>query len=137
MSRPRSESGPVLNWSSPDQNWDLGRPKSKLGSGLDQFRIGPDSDLGLDIYIKNLGLNFNPVLPECMIHGVNPLVNGPSWILDNVSLSSYIHKNILVQLLLIKIRLNVIYYLIMLHHRKPFIVYRVLALNFKVFPQNY
>ena len=41
MSRPRSESGPVLNWSSPDQNWDLVRPKSELGSGLDQFRTGP------------------------------------------------------------------------------------------------
>ena len=26
MSRPRSESGPILNWSSPDPNFDLGRP---------------------------------------------------------------------------------------------------------------
>ena len=39
MSRPRSESGPVLNWSSPDDNSDLGRPRS-------------DSDLGLDIRLE-------------------------------------------------------------------------------------
>ena len=35
------------------QNWYLGRPKSELGFGLDQFRIGQDSDLGLDICINN------------------------------------------------------------------------------------
>ena len=40
MSRPRSESGPVLNWSSPDQNSDLGRPRSEFSSRLDQFRTG-------------------------------------------------------------------------------------------------
>ena len=40
MSRPKSESGPVLNWSSPDQNSDLGRPRSEFSSGLDQFRTG-------------------------------------------------------------------------------------------------
>ena len=39
-----------------------------------------------DVYIKNHGLNFNPVKTECMIYGVNPFVNGSSWILDNVSL---------------------------------------------------
>ena len=48
----------ILIWAGPNQNWDLGRPSSKLvqprselGSGLDQFRIGIDSDLGLDIYM--------------------------------------------------------------------------------------
>ena len=41
MSRPKSESGPVLNWSSPDQNSDYGRPRSEFSSGLDQFRTGP------------------------------------------------------------------------------------------------
>ena len=41
MSRSKSESGPVLNWSSPDQNSDLGRPRSEFPSGLDQFRTGP------------------------------------------------------------------------------------------------
>ena len=40
MSRPRSESSPVLNWSSPDQNSDLGGPRSEFSSGLDQFRTG-------------------------------------------------------------------------------------------------
>ena len=30
MSRPRSESGPVLNWSSPNQNSELVQPKSKF-----------------------------------------------------------------------------------------------------------
>ena len=29
----------------------LVQPKSELGSGLDQFRTGPDSDLGLDTCI--------------------------------------------------------------------------------------
>ena len=38
MSRPRSESGPILNWSSPGLNSDLGRPKSELRPGLHQFR---------------------------------------------------------------------------------------------------
>ena len=32
MSRPRSESGPVLNWTSPDQNSDLGWPRSEFSS---------------------------------------------------------------------------------------------------------
>ena len=41
MSRPRSESGPVLHWSSPGQNSDLGWPRSEFWSGLDQFRTGP------------------------------------------------------------------------------------------------
>ena len=41
MSRPRSESGPVQNWSSPDQNFDLGRPKSEFSSKLVQFETGP------------------------------------------------------------------------------------------------
>ena len=40
MSRPKSESGPVLNWSSPDQNSDLGRPRLEFSSGLNQFRTG-------------------------------------------------------------------------------------------------
>ena len=40
-----------------------------------------------DVYIKNHGLNFNPVKTECMIYGANPFVNGPSWILDNTSLN--------------------------------------------------
>ena len=39
-----------------------------------------------DVYIKNHGLNFNPVKTDCMIDGVNPFVNYPSWILDYVSL---------------------------------------------------
>ena len=30
MSRPRSESGPILNWSRPEPNSDLGRPKSQF-----------------------------------------------------------------------------------------------------------
>ena len=30
MSRPRSESGPIRNWSSPDPNSDLGWPKSQF-----------------------------------------------------------------------------------------------------------
>ena len=41
MSRPKSESGPVLNWSSPDQNSDFGWPRSEFSSELDQFRTGP------------------------------------------------------------------------------------------------
>ena len=51
---PRSEYGPVINWSNPDQNWDLGQPKSELESRLDQFRIGPDFDLGLNLYLRIL-----------------------------------------------------------------------------------
>ena len=51
----------ILIWAGPNQIWDLGRPssklvqpKSELGSGLDQFRTGSDSDLGLDkqIYVS-------------------------------------------------------------------------------------
>ena len=34
-----------------NQNCDLGWPKSELGSGLDQFKIGWDSELGHDIFI--------------------------------------------------------------------------------------
>ena len=56
MSRPRSEFGPVLNWSSRDENSDLGRPRSEFSSLLDQFRIGPDSDLDLDICLETLFL---------------------------------------------------------------------------------
>ena len=63
MSRPRSESGPILNWFSPDANSDLGsqNPDSDLGWTI-RTRLGPNqtfdlgwpkskSDLGLDIYV--------------------------------------------------------------------------------------
>ena len=44
MSRPRSESGPILNWSSPDPNSDLGWTNLELGPNFDlgqtDFELG-------------------------------------------------------------------------------------------------
>ena len=59
----------ILIWAGPNQIWDLGRPSSKfvhprseLGSGLDQFRTGSDSDLGFDKQLEKANFNSNQIL---------------------------------------------------------------------------
>ena len=40
MSRPRLESDPILNWSSPNPNSDLGRPKPNSDLGWENLELG-------------------------------------------------------------------------------------------------